>query len=156
VFYQLPLPIHNGAEDIVIIMEYLAQVASGHLQWNLDEMQERVAHLDPGVNIPEDVLKAAAGNIWHGVPMMKMLLNKELVKIDITEEVVKAAAGNEMAGKGVMTVLLEQIGADVVITKEGKVMTLLFSLTILLIHSVVKSRYITFIILGNRKISYHE
>ncbi|EDN97566.1 hypothetical protein SS1G_12418 [Sclerotinia sclerotiorum 1980 UF-70] len=70
------------------------------------------------VLITEEVVKAAAGNLWSGKEVMMLLLDKRGADVVITEEVVKAAAENWESGTKVMMLLLEKRGADMVITEK--------------------------------------
>lgn len=60
------------------------------------------------VLITEEVVKAAAGNLWSGKEVMMLLLEKRGADVVITEEVVKAAAGNKYSGEKVMMLLLDK------------------------------------------------
>ncbi|KAM7209796.1 Heterokaryon incompatibility protein (HET) domain containing protein [Rhypophila decipiens] len=68
------------------------------------------------VQVPPDVVEAAAGNMWRGEKVMVHLLEKRGDQVQITHDVVMAAAGNEGNGEKVMALLLEKRGDQVQIT----------------------------------------
>ena len=70
------------------------------------------------VGITEEMLKAAAGNLWYGDEVMALLLDRGGDNIQITEMVLKAAAGNLDCGDEVITLLLDRRGDDIQITEE--------------------------------------
>ncbi|KAL7272367.1 hypothetical protein RUND412_004827 [Rhizina undulata] len=57
------------------------------------------------MEITEDVLKAAAGNIYHGKEVMEVLLAK-CGDIKINEGILRAAAANTESGHEAMEILL--------------------------------------------------
>ena len=95
----LQAALYGGREKVVKVVQMLLNAGA--------EMQ-----------IPEEVVKAAAGNHGSGEEVMRLLLNQRGAEIQITEEVVKAAAGNYGSGKEVMRLLLELRGAEIQITEE--------------------------------------
>jgi tetratricopeptide (TPR) repeat protein len=70
------------------------------------------------VGITEEMLKAAAGNLWYGHEVMALLLDRGGDNIQITEMVLKAAVGNLYCGYEVITLLLDRRGDDIQITEE--------------------------------------
>jgi len=85
---------------------HLSRVA---ISCNINTMADFLEQRGDDVNITEEVVKAAAGNIESGKEVMVFLLEQRV------EEVLIAAA---RSGKEVMAVLLEQGGAKVKITEE--------------------------------------
>ncbi|KAK7592437.1 hypothetical protein V3481_007055 [Fusarium oxysporum f. sp. vasinfectum] len=73
---------------------------------------------EPGMRVPERVVRAAASASRNGDELMALLLDRLGDEITITAEVVEAAAGNTYKGKEMMTLLLDRRGDEVSITEE--------------------------------------
>ncbi|KAL9468812.1 hypothetical protein ACSS6W_010506 [Trichoderma asperelloides] len=67
--------------------------------------------------ITEDIVKATAGNAFHGKDILELLLNHRGDQIIITEDIVKAAAEN-WKGKEVVELLLDRRGDQITITED--------------------------------------
>jgi CMP-2-keto-3-deoxyoctulosonic acid synthetase/DNA polymerase III delta prime subunit len=76
------------------------------------------ALLDLGGKSTTRALEAAAGNVWNGEEVMKLLLDRHGDRITITKKMVDAAAGN-WKGNGVMALLLNRRGDQITITDEA-------------------------------------
>lgn len=70
-----------------------------------------------GIQITEEVVKAAAENYSSGEQVMALLLNQRGVDIEITEAVVMADAENYISCEQAMTLLLNQQGVNIQITE---------------------------------------
>lgn len=70
------------------------------------------------VPITEEMVKEAAGNMFHGKGIMRLLFEQRGDQIPITEEVMKAAVRNPWHGKDMTQMLFNQHGDQVPITGE--------------------------------------
>ena len=117
---------------------HLSRVA---MSCDVNTMADFLEQRGDDVNITEEVVKAAAGNVESGKEVIVLLLEqraeevliaaarsgKEVMavlleqggaKVKVTEEVVKAAVGNNCSGNEVIGLLLEQQREEVNITEE--------------------------------------
>ncbi len=70
------------------------------------------------VQITEEVVEAAAGNLMDGYRVTKLLLNRRGDQTPVTEEVVKAAAGNSMDGYKITKLLFDRWGDQIPFIQE--------------------------------------
>lgn len=123
---ELALKSSNNEEKILALLENGAdnfKVTEGMVSIIVESFDEEVIGLllnrrGNDVQITEEVLKAAARNIWNGKEVIMVLLEWRENNIQITEEVFKVAAGNLRSGKEIITLFLEQNGNDDQITEE--------------------------------------
>ncbi|PWY80195.1 HET-domain-containing protein [Aspergillus eucalypticola CBS 122712] len=81
-------------------------------------IEQAEGSLPKGIPISEEVIKVAAGNIVHGVNILKLLFQHAKGRLPISENVVKAAAGNLVCGDRVLEVLFQQKGERLPISEE--------------------------------------
>lgn len=82
-------------------------------------LQQSLDGGDIDILTPQELLLAAAGNIYHGKELICFLLEEYNEDISVTEEVVEAAADNWGSGRDILALLLDRRDGMIPVTEKA-------------------------------------